>query len=427
MAISGSELDRGQAVEPAASDSRCGAFLPLYLVAAYLTQGVAQHFCLIAQPLEFYLLKNQHYSAAQVTWFLSVLMIPWIVKPVFGVLSDFYPLAKTRRKSYLLIAAAVATAGFAGLAVLTTQPVLLLNSMLATLVATSAAMALSTVVLCALVAAESHKQPALSRVLFSLQAGAYYAASIGCGLLGGYLCQKLQPADALRFAALCCAAATAIVFFFSLKLEETAVGARQSLRSYRRLVWATVRSRKFIAVAAFTFLWNLSPSFGTPLYFYFTQHLKFDQAFIGQLAAVNSFGMLCGAGLFRLLTIWLPCPRKQAVTAVVAGVLSNLGYLLCTDAQSAVVLEFARGLTAMVAILTIYGYAADVCPKRITATTVGLVIAVYNLGSQLGAIVGANAFTYWAHGMIQPLAVLSAAFTAACLIAAKYLPEIGQR
>lgn len=428
MAIHGSQLPSAQAAGRSAVDAQpagaqSAAYLPLYLVAAYFGQGVAQHFCLIAQPLEYFLLKNEEYNAAQVAWFLSILMIPWIVKPVFGIVSDFLPLWGTRRRSYLLLAAVTASLGFLAMASLLTQDHHHMIVTLISLTITSTAMALSTVVLCALVAAESHRQPARGRKLFALQAGAYYAASIGSGLLGGYLCQKFHPVDALRGAAFLCSVITAAVFLFSLRLEETTVASRQSLRNYARMIFATVRSRKFQGVAAFTFLWNLSPSFGTPLYFYFTQHLKFDQGFIGQLAAINSFGMLCGAGVFRLLALVQPDHRRQAVIAVLAGVASNLGYLLCNDGLSASVLEFARGLTNMVAILTIYGYAADVCPKRATATTIGLVIAVYNIGSQLGAIIGANVFTSLAHGMIQPLAVLSAVFTAACLLAVPFLPK----
>ena len=33
----------------------------------------------------------------------SLVMLPWLLKPLFGFLSDSYPLAGTRRKSYLII------------------------------------------------------------------------------------------------------------------------------------------------------------------------------------------------------------------------------------------------------------------------------------------------------------------------------------
>jgi len=77
--------------------------LPLFFIVAYLAQGVAQQFGLIAQPLQNFLMKERGMDAAQTAAFLSVLMLPWVIKPLYGVLSDFVPLFGYRRKSYLCL------------------------------------------------------------------------------------------------------------------------------------------------------------------------------------------------------------------------------------------------------------------------------------------------------------------------------------
>src|SRR5262249_31151806 len=59
-------------------------------------------------------LKERGLSAGQVATFFTVSTIPWLIKPVYGLISDFVPLFGRRRKSYLLLTSTLA--GLAGLA-----------------------------------------------------------------------------------------------------------------------------------------------------------------------------------------------------------------------------------------------------------------------------------------------------------------------
>src|SRR5713101_5576760 len=59
-------------------------------------------------------LKDRGLSAGQVADFFAITIVPWLIKPVYGLISDFVPLFGYRRKSYLLLTSA--TAGLAGLA-----------------------------------------------------------------------------------------------------------------------------------------------------------------------------------------------------------------------------------------------------------------------------------------------------------------------
>src|SRR5215813_2252636 len=55
-------------------------------------------------------LKERGLSAGQVATFFSVTTIPWLIKPLYGLLSDFVPLWGRRRQSYLLLTSALAAA-----------------------------------------------------------------------------------------------------------------------------------------------------------------------------------------------------------------------------------------------------------------------------------------------------------------------------
>ena len=75
-----------------------------FICIAYMTQGIAQHFGLVSQPIDYFMLKELGKNAADVAALLSLLMIPWMIKPVYGLVSDFCPLFGYRRKSYLALA-----------------------------------------------------------------------------------------------------------------------------------------------------------------------------------------------------------------------------------------------------------------------------------------------------------------------------------
>src|SRR5712692_6115858 len=48
-------------------------------------------------------LKERGMSAGQVATFFTFSIIPWLIKPAYGLLSDFVPLFGQRRRSYLLL------------------------------------------------------------------------------------------------------------------------------------------------------------------------------------------------------------------------------------------------------------------------------------------------------------------------------------
>src|SRR5207244_5380586 len=66
----------------------------------YFAQGIGQAGGLINQPLMNYL-KSHGLTSDQVAQLFAVLTIPWIIKPLYGLISDLVPLLGYRRKSYL--------------------------------------------------------------------------------------------------------------------------------------------------------------------------------------------------------------------------------------------------------------------------------------------------------------------------------------
>ena len=66
---------------------------------AYFAQGLGQSGGLIYQPLNYYLKSGLGLNPAEVSEYLAILTLPWVIKPLYGLVSDYLPLFGYRRKS----------------------------------------------------------------------------------------------------------------------------------------------------------------------------------------------------------------------------------------------------------------------------------------------------------------------------------------
>ena len=88
--------------------------LMLFFAIVYTVEGFCQaKVGVVWQPLTHYLKEIQGWDAVQIAASLAVLDVPWIMKPLYGMMSDFLPLFGYRRRSYLLLANIGAIAAFA--------------------------------------------------------------------------------------------------------------------------------------------------------------------------------------------------------------------------------------------------------------------------------------------------------------------------
>ncbi len=68
---------------------------------AYFAQAFGQA-QLISLPLTF-VSKTSGHSASQTALMFSAFTLPWVLKPIYGMVSDFLPILVYRRKSYIAI------------------------------------------------------------------------------------------------------------------------------------------------------------------------------------------------------------------------------------------------------------------------------------------------------------------------------------
>jgi MFS family permease len=372
--------------------------LALLFAVVYFAQGM---WYLPNQAITI-VLKERGLTAAQVAGFFSISTIPWLIKPVYGLVSDFVPLFGRRRKSYFLLTTALAAAAAAALALLgdhTYWPLALLFTVM------GLGLAFTDVLTDALMV-ESGRPLGLTGAFQSVQWAAIYTATILVGIVGGYFAERRDLHGAFTVALFFPVISFVMAFFF---VHEPA--ARSETEAFRQ-TWAAIREamreRDVWIVAGFIFFFNFSPSFGPSLLYYQTDTLKFSQSFIGMLGSLTAVGAVVGAFVYAPLSRRVPL-RRIIVAAIGAGTCGTLGYLLYRDWQAAVVIDTLFGCIGMMTQLAFLDLAAKACPRRVEATFFALLMSVFNGGTQVSQITGGYLYDWLGY---TPLILISATMTA---------------
>jgi predicted MFS family arabinose efflux permease len=388
--------------------------LALLFGVVYFAQGV---WYLPNQTITI-VLKERGLAAGQVADFFLITIIPWLIKPAYGLLSDFVPLFGRRRKSYFLLTCALAAAAGLILAwgdaiaygeIRTVDLFGVTRFTLVPGVGLFTAMALGlafTDVLTDAMMVENGRPRGLTGAFQSVQWACITVASVLVGELGGFLAETRS----LRVAFLLAACFPLISLFMGVFfVRETPVRAdTAAFGETWRAIRAALGAREIWVVAGFIFFFWFSPSFGPAFLYYQTDTLKFSQQFIGRLAALSALGGVVGAVVYAPLSRRMPLKHIVNLSIGVATV-GTLAYLLYRDATSALVIDITFGAVGMITQLAFLDLAAKACPNHVEATFFAALMSVFNLGQQLSQNVGAR--LYDTLGFTQ-LVYISAAITA---------------
>ncbi len=346
--------------------------------------------------------KDRGLTAAQVATFFAIATVPWLIKPVYGLLSDFVPIFRYRRKSYFLLASALASgAGFTlGLVVLHTY------SWLAALFALMGLGLAFTDVLTDALMVENGRPLKLTGAFQAVQWAAIYVASMLVGLVGGAMAE--QRALHLAFLLSACFPLVSFVMATLFVREKRARADRAAFLERMAAIREAVREREVWVVAGFILFWTFSPSFGPALLYYQTDTLKFSQQFIGVLTTLGSGAAVAGALIYAPLSRKFPL-KWLIVAAIGLAVTGTLAYLLYRDRTSAIVIDVLFGCIGMITQLAFLDLAAKACPRRVEGTFFALLMSVFNGGTQGAQVVGGYLYDWLGY---TPLVLISAGFTA---------------
>jgi MFS family permease len=346
--------------------------------------------------------KDQGLSPSQVATFFLVSTIPWFIKPVYGLISDFVPLFGRRRKSYFLLTCILSALSGIWLAVMPEHPFWWMAALFTTM---GFGLAFTDVLTDALMV-EQGRPRGLTGAFQAVQWACITAAAVLIGVVGGHLAHTRELNLAFGISAVFPLVSFAMALFF---VHETpAPRDAAAFHATTRAIREALTHRDVWMVAGFLFFYTFSPSFGPAFLYYQTDVLGFSQHFIGLLASLNSAASVLGALVYAPLSRRMPL-RRLLNGSIGVGVAGTLCYLVYRGRISAIAIDTFFGGVGMLMQLAFLDLAAKACPRRVEATFFALLMSVFNTGTQLSQNVGARLYETYGY---TPLVWISATMTA---------------
>jgi MFS family permease len=345
-----------------------------FFAALYFVQSVGDPTSgLIAQPVRS-LLKDWGESPAALAGLMALLAVPWTIKPIFGLLSDFVPLFGSRRRNYLLLANALAALSLLVLAFVPLAP----GSrwmLFALLLPTTMAIALGDVIVDALMV-EKGQPLGLTGRFQSIQWAAANAALLLTGVLGGYVAEEHLQSLAFGGCAALWLVALAVTWAYARDDHGTHLDAT-NLRETGAALLGVLRDPLFLAVCALLTLWSFNPVWGSVLYVHMTEDLGFSEQQFGNVTSAFFLGSLIGSIGYGIYCRVVRLSRLLHLS-ILAAIVSNAVYWQLDSLNSAYVVSVIAGAAYMTGTLIQLDLTARIIPARAAATVFATVMALTN-------------------------------------------------
>ncbi|GFR44950.1 hypothetical protein Agub_g5992, partial [Astrephomene gubernaculifera] len=394
----------------------------------YFVQGILG---LSRLAVSYFFKDELHVEPAEVAFLTGLSSIPWMIKPLYGFISDSVPLFGYRRRSYLVLCGIMGTLAWGSLS----YGVYDSRGAVAAMLLASLGTAASDVVVDSIVVerARGHHQS----VAGSLQSLCWASAAVG-GIASAYFSGSLVQEYGCRFVFGLTAIFPLVVCASSLLIEEKPMGGSgtaattaasavvgmsgsnsssnphdtsgsssnsrsqlvvQRLRAQGAALWGAVRQKDILMPAIFVFLWQATPSADSAMFYFQTTQLGFTPEFLGRVRLGASLASLAGVWVYNSWLKSVPLRRMLWWAMLVGTALSSTQLVLVSRLNVAwgvsdqlFVLGDSVVLTVLgqVSFMPILVLAARLCPAGVEATLFATLMSVLNCGSITGGALGAG-------------------------------------
>jgi len=380
----------------------------IFFILIYFLQGIRG---LPKQSL-YYLMREQWgLSVAKIAYIGVLTTIPWIIKPLYGLLSDLVPIRKKRTKYYLLF-------NYACMVILGIY-VFFNGLTLMTLILTGIAFGVflaSSDVFCDSVMCQYEKRYNMKGKIQAVQWFSIGVAGFITSLGGAYIAKYYN----YRLAYLLFSLFPAIMFVYLLKYYKEKDSKKKRVEVLKNIKKAFKNKQLWLALA-FLFCYYLSPSFGIPLMVKMREVLHIDKMFIGVLGTVGTVFGLIGYALYFFKVHKFDL-KRMLYFMVIFSTIATLFYLYIPNQWVLLTYNIIFGTVGAILHLILLAYCAKITPAGAEGFTFAGITSVLNAGMMGSSALGG--FLYSKIGYSN-LVILSALMTLICILFIPHL-KIGQ-
>eukprot|EP00256_Glycine_max_P050548 XP_006606061.2 folate-biopterin transporter 1, chloroplastic isoform X4 [Glycine max] len=369
----------------------------------YFVQGVLG---LARLAVNFYLKDDLHLDPAEAAVISGFSALPWLVKPLYGFISDSVPLFGYRRRSYLVLSGLLGALSWSLMATFVDNKYsagfcILLGSL---------SVAFSDVVVNSMVVERARGES--QSTSGSLQSLCWGSSAFG-GIVSSYFSGSLLDAYGVRFVFGVTSLLPLITSVVAVLVKEQPMfGTTRGLNilfagpeflesSKQRIIqlWGSVRQRSVFLPTLFIFLWQATPQSDSAMFYFTTNSLGFTPEFLGRVKLVTSIASLLGVGLYNGFLKNVPLRKIFFATTLLGSTLGMTQVFLVTGLNRKFGISdewFAIGDSLILTVLSQASFmpvlvlAARLCPEGMEATLFATLMSVSNGGSVVGGLLGAG-------------------------------------
>jgi hypothetical protein len=342
----------------------------IVIVAGILATSLAQTQLLAIIPLRNLLKNELHVDRAANAAFFFWLTIPWFLKPIFGIVTDAFPLFGSRRRSYILITTMLTVTSWLAIIVTPHRYGALL---LVCLLINTFMMMASTVVGGYMVetAQAISGSGRLSAVRMFVQQGSYIIS----GPVAGFLASIAFGWTATACASVMFLLVPATIWF--LHEQPSQVDSQLLLANARKQLVKIGNAGTMWAASGLLALFYIAPGLQTALFYKQQNDLHLNTQAQGILQMLGGIGCVVAAVVYGFLCRRFNL-RQLLVACLVMGTLANLVYLFYSSAGRAQMCETFNGFGYTLAELSLMDLAVRATPAGSEGLGFALMMSVRN-------------------------------------------------
>lgn len=366
------------------------------ILLVYFVQGILG---LARLAVSFFLKDDLGLTPAEVAALTGIASAPWTIKPLFGFISDGFPILRYRRRPYLILSGLLGAASWLAMATIVNTA----WAAIAAITLSSLAVAVSDVIVDSLVVERARKESQSDAG--SLQSLAWGASAVG-GIITAYLGGLLLEYVGTRYVFGVTATFPLVVSVVAWWIAEdpvTETSTWEVIGGQLKQLKGAITQKVIWMPALFLFLWQATPTADAAFFFFTTNDLGFEPEFLGRVRLVTSIAALMGVWIFQRFLKAVPFRTIFAWSTVLSTLFGFTMLLLVTHTNRAIGIGdewFSLGdsliLTVMgeISFMPVLVLSARICPLGVEATLFALLMSIVNLAGLLSHELGAI-LTHW--------------------------------
>ena len=328
--------------------------------------------------------------------------LPWIIKPLYGFLTDTVPLLGYKRKSYLVVAGLVGFCSWFALS----RSASVTSAVLAEMFA-AASVAFSDVVVDSIVVERDREGNDLQTLCWGSRA----LGDVISAYFSGSLLEVISPRAVVLLTSLLPLCITLSAISLDESLEPSMLSWNdlyKKLLAQGEQLRITIINPKIYYPVLFIFCWQATPSCSSAMLYFKINVLKFKPEFLGRVRLVSSLAHLFGVLIYRNALKQIKLKTLIFWASLISVPLALSEVLLTTHYNRSLGVPdelFTLSDTAVIAVLGQVAsmptliLAASLCPPGVEGTLFAALMSIYNFAGTLSYEFGAC--LTWVLGVTQ--------------------------